>query len=285
MHYPSWLIRLIRSISGAFTNLIVIGWVCFTLFILLWVLMTPFKTNRELFTSVWSLPSSPTLDNFLSAWSASHMGDYFLNTVIVALGATVGIVIVSTPASYVFSRIEFPGRDLLLNFFLSGMGVPGALLFIPLFLLLNSLHQSDTLQGLITVYVAFNLPFTIYLLTGFFATLPTELEESAIVDGASDWQVFYKIMLPLARPGIYTASIFNLVWCWKEFFWALVILVSGETRTLPLGLAALQASMIYSANWGALFAAVVIVMVPTLLLYIFASRRMIAGITMGAVKG
>jgi N-acetylglucosamine transport system permease protein len=137
---------------------------------------------------------------------------------------------------------------------------------------------------LILIYVGTSIPFTVFFLTGFFSTLPKELEEAAIMDGCTDVQVFWKVMLPLAQPGLVTVTIFNFVNLWNEYFWALVFVNAPDMRTLSLGLEALLQSMRYTGDWAGLFASVMIVVVPTLLLYIFLSHKIVAGITAGAVK-
>jgi ABC-type glycerol-3-phosphate transport system permease component len=147
-----------------------------------------------------------------------------------------------------------------------------------------SLSLVNTIQGLIIVYVSLSIPFTVYILTGFFATLPSELEDSAIIDGCNDFQVFRYVMLPLAAPGLITAAIFNFIGLWTEFELALIFINNPDQRTLSLGLYALRNSMQYTGDWVGLFAGVVIVMLPTFILYLFLSERMVSGITMGAVK-
>ena len=176
------------------------------------------------------------------------------------------------------------------------MGIPYPLLFIPLFAMLSSVNAflgtfSDwklkgTMLGLVVIYVSLSIPFTVYLLTGFFKSLPKELEEAAVIDGCTNFQAFWRVMLPLARSGLITAAIFNGIGMWNEFQLALVFLNDQKHRTLSLGLYSFQESMRYSgADWPGLYAGVVMVMVPTVLLYIFLSEKMISGITMGAVKG
>lgn len=260
-------------------------WTAFTVFAFVWVILTSFKTNKELFANVWSLPTHIAWENYVKAWDVVRMGDYFLNSLVVVTLATLAIILVSAPASYVLSRIEFKGRDLLTGFFTSGMGVPRVLLLVPLFMLMRDLRLTDSLLGLGITYVAISLSFTILLLTAFFATLPTELEEAAAIDGASPFWTFWRVMLPLAGPGLSTAFTFNFIWLWKEYFWALVLITSDEKRTLSLGLYSLQGSMQYSADWVGLFAGCVIVMVPTLILYFVMAERIMRGITVGAVKG
>ncbi len=259
-------------------------WSLFTVFVLGWIGIGSLKTNRELFKDVWSLPTELHFENFSKAWSVVRLGDYFLNSVLVVLASVVIILMVSAPASYILSRVKFKGRNLITTIFTAGMGIPFPLLFIPLFVLLANLKLSDSLLGLTIVYVSLSIPFTVYILTGFFGSLPTELEEAAIIDGCTDYQVFFKVMLPLASPGLITASIFNFIGLWNEYQLALIFINTAKNRTLSLGLYSLANAMQYTGDWVGLFAGIVIIMVPTVILYIFLSEKMIAGITMGASK-
>jgi N-acetylglucosamine transport system permease protein len=276
----------LRDLTPRLPAYIFLGaWAAFTIFAFVWVILTSFKTNQQLFANVWSLPTHIEWKNYVKAWNVVRMKDYFINSVVVVTLATLAIVTISAPASYVLSRVPFKSRELLTSFFTSGMGVPRVLLLVPLFMLMNNLKLTDSLFGLGIVYVAISLSFTILLLTAFFATLPTELEEAAAIDGASPFATFWRVMLPLAGPGISTAFTFNFIWLWKEYFWALVLISTDSKRTISLGLYSLQGSMQYSADWVGLFAGCVIVMVPTLILYFVMSERIMSGITVGAIKG
>jgi N-acetylglucosamine transport system permease protein len=251
---------------------------------LAWIVLTSLKTNQELFANVWALPSSLQFVNFANAWTLGGMGVAFINSVLVAFGSAIAVVALAAPAAYVLSRAEFRGRELLTNGFASGMGIPAVLIFIPVYLLVSQVGLTNSLPGLFTVYVGVQMPFTIYLLTGFFATLPVELEEAAIVDGASELSVFTRVMLPLAQPGLLTALIFNLIYLWKEFFWGLVLLRTNNNFTLGVALNALREGMSFSADWVGLFAGVVILMGPAIVIYILLSRRFLRAVTLGAVK-
>jgi ABC-type glycerol-3-phosphate transport system permease component len=213
------------------------------------------------------------------------MGNYFLNSLLLITFSTAGIVFVSAPAAYVLARVAFRGRQLVTNIFVSGMSIPQVLLLVPVFMLLRRFLLLDNLIGVGLVYVAVNLPFTIFMLISFFITLPVELEEAAAIDGASPVRTFLTVMLPLAGPGIITAFIINFIWNWKEYFWPLVLISSDSKKTVSLGLYGLQGSMQYSADWVGLFAGCVIVMLPTLLLFAVMSKRIISGMTIGALKG
>lgn len=274
-----------RSWKTMLAYLIVGGWSLFAVLMILWIIVASLKNTRSLFGSPWTLPSAPALQNYVKVWIANRFDDYFLNSILVVSASVLVLLLVAVPAAYVLSRGKFLGRSAILNFFIFGMGVPVPLLFIPLVVITTELGVIDTLMGLCVVYVSVSLPFTIYVLQGFFSSLPTELESAAVIDGCSDWQVFRHVMLPLAAPGAATVAILNFVALWNEYQLSLILISSPENRTLSLGIYSLITSMQYSGgNWPGLFAGVTMVMLPTIALYIFLSERMISGITMGGVK-
>lgn len=267
------------------TYLIVGAWSLFSVFFILWVILASLKSNRELFGHPWGLPHTPVWANFVKTWVGNRFGDYFLNSLFTVSASIIALIIVCVPAAYVLTRARFKGRTALSNFFAFGMGVPMPLLFVPIFVIMTSLRLGDTLSGLTLVYVALSIPFTIYVLEGFFSSLPSELEAAAIVDGCSDFQVFRHVMLPLAMPGVATVAILNFIGLWNEYQWSLVLLNDPDKRTVSLGIYSLITSMQYSGgDWTGLFAGVTIVMLPTIILFIVLSEKMISGITMGGVK-
>lgn len=273
------------SVKLGLSYAIVGGWALFSVFFVVWVVLASLKRTRDLFGKPWSLPLDPQWGNYVKTWVNSRFGDYFLNSLLVTSISVIALLIVSVPAAYVLSRGRFRGRQALSNFFALGMGVPIPLLFVPLFVIMATMRLADTLTGLTIVYVALSIPFTIYVLEGFFSSLPSELESAAIIDGCSDFQVFRHVMLPLAMPGVATVAILNFVGLWNEYQLSLVLINSPENRTLSLGIYSLITSMQYSGgDWASLFAGVTIVMVPTIILFIILSEKMISGITMGGVK-
>jgi N-acetylglucosamine transport system permease protein len=275
-------LKLVKKIAA---YLILGAWCAFSVFVVLWMMSASLKSTRNLFGHPWALPLNPAFSNYAKIWVSNRFGDYFLNSLLVVSCSVIALLIVALPAAYVLSRGKFTGRRPILNLFTFGMGVPIPLLFIPLAVLTTEMRLIDTLTGLGVVYVSVSLPFTIYVLQGFFSSLPSELEAAAIIDGCSDWQIFWHVMLPLAAPGAATVAILNFIGLWNEYQLSLVLINSPEKRTISLGIYSLIASMQYSGgNWPGLFAGVTIVMIPTIALYIFLSERMISGITMGGVK-
>lgn len=276
--------RFRRFFTHAPSYLVLSAWSLFTIFVIAWVVIASLKTNAEIFRDVFSLPDVWQFSNYAKAWNAANFAVYFRNSIIVTFSSVILILVVSAPAAYVLSRMNFRGRSVITTIFIAGMGIPTMLLLIPLFVIITRLGVVNTLPGLILVYVTVAIPFTVYILTGFFASLPKELEEAGVIDGASDFGVFRRIMLPLASPGLITAAIFNGISIWNEYLLVLVFVADSEKRTLSLGLYSLQNAMQYTGDWVGLFAGVCIVMIPTIILFVVLSERMISGITMGAVK-
>ena len=252
---------------------------------MVWLLAASLKTSRELFVSPWKLPAVPQWENFSRVWSKVGIGQCFINSVFVTVVSMFFILLIGSMAAYALARFVFKGRDLLHNAFMSGMMFPVFLGIVPLFLLLRNLGMWDNYYGLIASYVAFSLPFTVFILTGFFRSLPHELSEAGMIDGCSHFTVFWRIMLPLAKQGLIAAGIFNFFGIWNEYPLALVIISRTELRTLPLGIANLLMTQQYETDWGALFAGLVIVMLPTLIVYLFFQRQITEGLTAGAIKG
>lgn len=260
------------------------AWSIFTICALSWVVLASVKTNREVFREPFTVPTEPQFVNYDRVWSNSQVGQAFANSLITVGASVILILAVSAPAAYILSRAEFKGRGLLTMVYIAGIGIPYPLLFIPLFALLAGLRLNNSIPGLVLIYVSLSIPFTVYILTGFFSTLPQELEDAAVIDGATDFQVFSRVMLPLAAPGLLTATIFNFIGLWNEFQLALIFIQEPDLRPLSLSLYTLKNSMTYSGDWAGLFAGVVIVVVPTIILFVILSERMISGMTLGSVK-
>lgn len=255
------------------------------IFPMVWLLYTSFKSTDELFASAWSLPGQWAMTNFVKAWNEARLGDYFWNSIFVTSTTLVVQLLVGAMASYSLAKYQFRGRSLLYYTFLAGLMFPIFLGLVPLFFLLKSLHLIDTHAGLILVYAASGIPFTVFVLTAFFRTIPGAIMEAGIMDGCSHFTLFWRVMLPLAKPGLTTVGIFTFIAIWNEYILALVLLSSSHLRTLPLGLAVLQFVQFYKVDFGALFAGLVIVMLPTIACYLVLQEQITKGITVGAVKG
>jgi N-acetylglucosamine transport system permease protein len=272
---------MVNGISQA----LLLIWTLMVIFPFLWMIVSAFKSDPEIVFSPWKLPAAIQWDNFSRAWTEARIGTYVVNTLIVLAGSLTGTLIVSAMAAYVLARYEFPGRQFIFYLFLAGMMFPVFLALVPLFFLVQDLRMTATYQGLILVYIAYSLPFTIFFLTGFFKTLPNEVGEAAIIDGASPFRVFFDVMLPMARPGLIAMGIFNFLGQWNQFLLPLVLMPDESRYMLSQGLAFLAIQQGYANDYGALFAALTITMVPTLIVYIIFQRRLESGLTAGALKG
>lgn len=249
-----------------------------------WVVLASLKTSHEITTSPWSLPASPQWSNYAKAWSEAGIGHYFFNSLLVCVASILVLLPVGAMAAYVLAKHPFRGSKTIFGAFLGGMMFPNLLVIVPLFLMLRSMGLYDTKTGLVAVYVAYSLSFTVFVLTGFFQTLPDELAEAASLDGATDAGTFWRIMLPLARPGVMVVAIFNAIGLWNEYGLAKVLVNSESNTTLPLGLDRLTVTQHYQSDWGALFAALVLVMAPVLALYWPFRDRIAETMVAGAVK-
>lgn len=273
------------------------GYALIVLFPLVWLTYTSLKSTPEIFLGPWALPRAPHWENFVHAWQGSSgepgLGPYFLNSVVITGVSVVLILMVGAAATYSLTHYRFRGSELILNLFTSGMAFPIFLAAVPLFLLLNQTRVPGLAPkgftnhpvGLVAVYVAYSLPFTVFVLSGFFRALPRELGEAARVDGAGHLAVFHRVMMPLARPGLIVAGVFNVIGIWNEYPLALVLLSDRERFTLPLGLAQITQRQQYSVDFGSLFAALLIVLLPAFAVYLAFQRQLRQGLTAGALKG
>lgn len=207
-----------------------------------------------------------------------------MNSVIYTLSSSIGIILISAPCAYVLSRYSFKGNKFIQNMFVGSLGIPQIMIIFPLFQIASTPSMTNSRGLIIVLYICLNVPFTTFFLLSFFSTLSPSFEEAAAIDGCSPIKTFWLIMFPLAQPGIITVVIFNFIVLWNEFFIALIFANTSDLRPLAVGLYTMIQSMRYRGDWAGMFAAVVIVFVPTFLIYIFLSKRIIAGVTGGAVK-
>jgi ABC-type glycerol-3-phosphate transport system permease component len=285
MKTKSWEVRL-ASVATKGPSYLVLGlWSLFTIFVIAWIFLSSLKTNGEVFRNVFGMPKEFQWGNYVKAFLSGNFGLYLFNSVLITVVSVVVLLAVSAPAAYVLSRREFRGRGFLTGAFVAGIGIPYIIVLIPLYSLVSVLGLRDSYLGIIAIYVALSVPFSVYMLTGFLSTLPVTLEEAGTMDGCSEFQVFTRIMLPLSSPGIVTAAIFNGIGLWNEYQLIMTFAGKPEMYTLSRGLYALQNAMQYTGDWTGLFAGITIVMVPTIVLFVLMSKRIISGITAGAVKG
>ncbi|AVH55958.1 MULTISPECIES: carbohydrate ABC transporter permease [Streptomyces] len=272
------------GVLNVFSHGILVIWAIMVVLPLLWAVMTSFKDDNSIFSSPWSLPDKLHFENWSRAWSQAHMNDYFGNTLIVVGFSLAGTLVLGSMAAYVLARFDFPGNRFIYFLFVGGMSFPIMLALVPLFYVLNNMQLLNTLPGLILVYIAYSLPFTVFFLTSFFRTLPTSIAEAAFVDGASHTRTFFQIMLPMAKPGLVSVGIFNFLGQWNQYMLPTVLNTDPDKKVLSQGLVELATSQGYKGDWSGLFAGLVMAMLPVLAAYIVFQRQVVQGLTAGALK-
>ncbi len=245
--------------------------------------LSAFKNTREIFQNAFGLPVVWRWDNFTRVWVEAKFALYFRNSVVITLASIVIILVLGAMAGYALGRFRFGGNDLLYLFFLSGLMLPLRLGIIPLFILMRNLRLLDTPWALILTYAASGLPSAVFILTGFFRALPSDLDSAARIDGASEWLIYQRVMLPLVRPALVIVAVYNLIPIWNDFFFPLVFIHSDRLKTLPLGMTAFFGQ--YYTDWATLFAGLTLAALPVVALYALLSQHFIRGLTAGALKG
>lgn len=261
-----------------------------------WVFVASIKENSEFYGSPWVLPKGIHYQNFIDAWQKADMGSYMLNSVIVTALALALLIIIALPAAYVLARFKFLGRGFWNTMFMAGLFINVNYIVVPIFLMLNNgdiwLRQAfggtfflNNLFILALVYASTALPFTIYLLSGYFKSLAKDYEEAAYVDGAGYFYTMVRIIMPMAKPSIVTVILFNFLSFWNEYIISMTLLTKAELKTLPVGLMNLMAAQRSAVQYGQMYAGLVIVMLPTLILYMCVQKKLTQGMTIGGLKG
>jgi N-acetylglucosamine transport system permease protein len=270
---------------GGVAHLSLFLWALVTVGPLVWVFLASFKTNEEIFLDEpFGLPQSWALNNFGDAWSEAHIGQYFLNSVFVVLISTAGTMLLGSMAAYVLARYRFAGNRFIYYLFVSGLAFPTFMALAPLFGIAQAMNLLDSYFGLILIYIAYSLSFTVFFLEAFFRTLPHEIEEAATVDGAGHMRRFFQVMMPMAKSGLVSIAIFNIVGQWNQYLLPVVVMQSESKYVLTQGIANISVSAGYQAEWGQLFAALTLSILPMILVYAIFQRQIQAGLTSGAVK-
>ena len=259
-------------------------WTIIVIVPFLWVVLSSFKTTKEILASPFSLPAHWQFDNYAHAWTDAGIRQFFLNTVIVVSVALVLVMLLGAMCAYVLARFTFPGSRFIYYLMLAGLTFPIFLAIVPLFFILKNIGLINTLPGLIMVYVAFALPFTVFFLYAFFRTLPDDVYEAALIDGAGEWRTFFRIMLPMARPGMAAVAIFNFLGLWNQFLLPVALNSDQSRYVLTQGMASFASQAGYAVDFGALFAAVVITVVPVLIVYVIFQRRLEGSVSRGTFR-
>lgn len=254
------------------------------LFPFVWMALSSIKQLAELYTVPphwW--PEAPTLANYGKVLFESNIPRYFVNSVVISVGSTGLALLLAIFASYGFARYNFKGKSLFQAFVLIGQLLPTAAIIVPLFITLRVLGLVNTYWGLILVYMIITLPLSVWMLTSYFKAIPVELEEAAIIDGASRFSVLFRITLPLSIPGIIAVVVYAFVTTWNEFIFALCFATDSSVKTLPIGIA--EFSTEFNTDWGAVMAASVVMTVPIAMLFLVFQKLFVGGLTAGGVKG
>jgi len=272
-----------KGLSSAAKYLILMFFLLITLGPVLWVYTTAFRPDAEIMADPLGLPQEWRLQNFSDAWRVGKFGHYFINSVIIAAPVVLGVVGLSCLAGYALARFKFRGNRAIFMTFLVGLMVPFQAVMIPLYFDLRDWGILSTYWAVILPSIGLGLPFGIFLMRAFFVGIPVELGDSAKVDGCNEFQVFWKVMLPLTIPAASALGIFQFMWTWNSFLMPMLYLQREELRTLPLGVMLFSGR--YSTQYGLFFAGVTIATLPVVIAYVLLQRRVTAGLTAGAVKG
>ena len=268
----------------ATSHVLLAVWTIIVIVPFLWVVLSSFKTTKEILASPFSLPAHWSFDNYAHAWTDAGIRQFFLNTVIVVGAALVLVMLLGAMCAYVLARFTFRGARFIYYLMLAGLTFPIFLAIVPLFFILKNIGLINTLPGLIMVYVAFALPFTVFFLYAFFRTLPDDVYEAALIDGAGEWRTFFRIMLPMARPGMAAVAIFNFLGLWNQFLLPVALNTDQSRYVLTQGMASFASQAGYAVDFGALFAAVVITVVPVLIVYVIFQRRLEGSVSRGTFR-
>jgi raffinose/stachyose/melibiose transport system permease protein len=271
------------SFSKLLIYIVLIGFLLISVMPVLWIVLAALKDSTELNQNPFALPTAITFSNIIEAWTVGKMGQYFLNSVIVAFPRVIVILILASLAGYAFGKLKFPGKNLLFYFFLFGLMVPIQAMIIPLYYNIQSMNLINTYWALIIPNFGLSMPFAIFMMRAFFRDLPDELMDAARIDGCNEFQTFYRVMLPLMIPAITSLFVFEFMWAWNDFLLPLLFVYDDAYRTLPLGLMYFFGE--YTADQSLIAAGVTISIIPIIVVYIIFQRKFIEGITAGSVKG
>lgn len=274
-----------KFLSNFFKFLVFACFVLYTVAIiypLLWMVISSIKTNKEFFTDPWGFAAVPQWIHYAQAWK-SGIANYFLNSVFVTVATVFFSIFVSAMAAYIVSRFDFKTKNLAFYIVMGGLMVSPEVNLVALFKLLQSLHIYNTLWGLIVPYVAFRIPFTVFLMRSYFLSVPKEIEESAFIDGCSPFRVFASIVMPISKPIVASASLLAAMGAWNEFMFALIFIESDKNKTIPIGLLNLRGQ--FSTNYPRLVAALLMSAVVMIVVFLIFQKSFVRGLTQGGVKG
>lgn len=269
-------------VSSILLNLLCIALCAVIAAPLLWIILNSFKTNQEMFMDSLALPKVWQFGNYAKAWSMG-LYRYFGNSVLVSAIALVGILVLASFLAYGLTRFRAKGSNIIFIIVLGGMALSEQIALVPLYNILQALHLYDTYAAVILPYIAFRIPFTVFLMRAYFITIPEELEEAAVVDGYNSLQIFTKIIVPISKPIFASCAIVNLNFVWNEFLFANVFLSNKAIQTIPIGLMTFKGDL--KVDYTTTLAGLIIASMPLIILFLLMSKQFVRGLTSGAVKG
>ncbi|MDR2303296.1 MAG: carbohydrate ABC transporter permease [Treponema sp.] len=249
----------------------------------LWVFTSSFKTNREILTFSWRFSTGLNFKNYSNAFRIAPIAQYFKNSIFVTFMGIVLNLLFMSMAAYVLARTDFKAKNFFRTLFAMGLLIPGAALLLPLYTSIRAIGLYNNVWGLIIVFTAFGIPTSVFVMSSYFLTIPKEMEESAYIDGAGFVRTYLTIILPLARPAFATAGIMQFLLCWNEFQFSFTLTTGHEARTLPVALYYFKSA--FASDYGAMFAAIVLVSLPCIIMYILLQKQVVSGLASGSVKG
>lgn len=277
-------VRPRRNIFTGLSHVALVVWGVTVVLPILWTFLSAFKTNTEIFSDPLTMPHSLNWSAWGRAWEKANVARYMTNSVIVVTFSTFGTMLFGSMAAYVLARFKFFGNRLIYTIFVAGLVFPVFLALVPLFFVVKNLGLLDTYLGLILVYIAYSLPFTVFFMAAFFRTLPTSVAEAALIDGASHTRTFFQIMVPMAKPGLVSITIFNVLGQWNQYLLPIVLVPSEDKWVLTQGIANININAGYEVDYPSLFAALSMAIIPMIIVYIIFQRQIQSGLTAGAVK-
>lgn len=268
----------------------VIGWIFLALMAavillpMIWILISGFKTNNEIFTNTFALPKEWKISNYVMAWKYG-LGSYFMNSIFITVVSTIAAIVISLLASYALthSRFDFKLKTPVLIFIISGLMLAPQVALLPLYDLLSKMGIYDTYLAMIIPYVAFRIPFTVFLMRAYLLSIPKELEDAAYIDGCGSFKILIRVVVPLSKPIIATSALLTGMYCWNEFMFALVFTSSDTLRTIPLGLMNMRGT--FRTEWGILIAALALSALPIIIVFVLLQKQFVRGLAAGGVKG
>ncbi|NHW39247.1 carbohydrate ABC transporter permease [Paenibacillus aceris] len=266
--------RKASALRGVIPHAVLVVYIGIILFPLVWVLNSSFKTNKEIIAFPWSFPDEWLLSNYWNAWTGAHVSQYFTNSVVISLISAMMTLMLGTATSFALTRMKFPGLSKVINrVLLLALLVPAGSLLVPLYMLLRSMHLYNTPLALILPYITVGLPLTVFMISAFFKSIPSELEEAGIMDGLSIYGLLWRVLVPITVPPLIPVFMLNFLSNWNEFMMANLFLTKEKFRTLPVSMVAFYDQL--NMNYGSLCASIMFSLIPVLLMYVILQKRII----------